>query len=100
MALLPYDPLPPQNQESSSASPASPASPHVSPPFVAHRGQGGQQPVGDKQALLANGKRRRMEESRNAVERRRRDDIIEKTNELATLIPQCMLNVGGEFFFF
>ena len=25
--------------------------------------------------------------------------IDEKTNELATLIPQCMLDVGGEFFF-
>ena len=24
--------------------------------------------------------------------------INEKTNELATLIPQCMLYVGGEFF--
>ena len=26
--------------------------------------------------------------------------INEKTNELATLIPQCILDVGGEFFYF
>ena len=67
---------------------------------MAHRGQGGRQLVGDKQALLANEKQRRRGESHNAVERRRRDNINEKTNELATLIPQCMLDVGGEFFLF
>ena len=59
----------------------------------------GQQLVGDKQALLANEKRQRRGESHNAVERRRRDNINKKTDELATLIPQCMLDVGGEFLF-
>lgn len=49
----------------------------------------------DKQALLANEKRRRRRESHNAVERRRRDNINEKISELATLIPECMLDVGG-----
>ena len=52
------------------------------------------------QALLANEKQRRKGESHNAVESLRRDNINEKTNELATLIPQCMLDVGGEFFYF
>ena len=62
----------------------------------------GQQLVGDKQALLANEKRRRRGESYNAVERRRRDNINEKTNKLATLTPQCMLYVEVSFsvFFF
>ncbi|KAF5370388.1 hypothetical protein D9758_006927 [Tetrapyrgos nigripes] len=45
----------------------------------------------DKQTLLANEKRRRRRESHNAVERRRRDNINEKISELATLIPECML---------
>ncbi|KAG6821122.1 hypothetical protein H0H93_006461 [Arthromyces matolae] len=49
----------------------------------------------DKQALLANEKRRRRRESHNAVERRRRDNINEKISELATLIPECMLDVGA-----
>ncbi|KAF8997498.1 helix-loop-helix DNA-binding domain-containing protein [Cyathus striatus] len=48
----------------------------------------------DKQALLANEKRRRRRESHNAVERRRRDNINEKISELATLIPECMLEGG------
>ncbi|KIM36694.1 hypothetical protein M413DRAFT_31527 [Hebeloma cylindrosporum] len=46
----------------------------------------------DKQSLLANEKRRRRRESHNAVERRRRDNINEKISELATLIPECMLD--------
>ncbi|KIM85618.1 hypothetical protein PILCRDRAFT_339656 [Piloderma croceum F 1598] len=45
-----------------------------------------------KQAILANEKRRRRRESHNAVERRRRDNINEKISELATLIPECMLD--------
>jgi hypothetical protein len=49
--------------------------------------------VQDKQAALANEKRRRRRESHNAVERRRRDNINEKISELATLIPECMLDV-------
>ncbi|KAG6865325.1 hypothetical protein C0991_003499 [Blastosporella zonata] len=48
----------------------------------------------DKQAALANEKRRRRRESHNAVERRRRDNINEKISELATLIPECLLDVG------
>lgn len=47
--------------------------------------------VQDKQSLLANEKRRRRRESHNAVERRRRDNINEKITELATLIPECLL---------
>jgi Helix-loop-helix DNA-binding domain len=49
----------------------------------------------DKQSILANEKRRRRRESHNAVERRRRDNINEKISELATLIPECMLEGGG-----
>ncbi|KIP11858.1 hypothetical protein PHLGIDRAFT_10397 [Phlebiopsis gigantea 11061_1 CR5-6] len=52
-------------------------------------------PVGDtaaKQAAIANEKRRRRRESHNAVERRRRDNINEKISELATLIPECLLD--------
>lgn len=49
----------------------------------------------DKQALIANEKRRRRRESHNAVERRRRDNINEKISELATLIPECMLEGGN-----
>jgi hypothetical protein len=47
----------------------------------------------EKQAAIANEKRRRRRESHNAVERRRRDNINEKISELATLIPECMLEV-------
>ncbi|KAI9454494.1 HLH-domain-containing protein [Russula earlei] len=47
-----------------------------------------------KQAMIANEKRRRRRESHNAVERRRRDNINEKISELATLIPECMLDPG------
>ena len=46
-------------------------------------------------AMIANEKRRRRRESHNAVERRRRDNINEKISELATLIPECMLDAGG-----
>jgi hypothetical protein len=46
-------------------------------------------------ALIANEKRRRRRESHNAVERRRRDNINEKITELATLIPECMLDASG-----
>jgi hypothetical protein len=48
-----------------------------------------------RRAMIANEKRRRRRESHNAVERRRRDNINEKIGELATLIPECMLDVGG-----
>jgi Helix-loop-helix DNA-binding domain len=51
-----------------------------------------------KQAILANEKRRRRRESHNAVERRRRDNINEKISELATLIPECMLDPSGKFY--
>ena len=51
----------------------------------------------DKRALRANEKRPRRE-SHNAVERRRRDNINEKISELATLIPECALDVRGELF--
>jgi len=53
----------------------------------------------DKQAAIASEKRRRRRESHNAVERRRRDNINEKITELATLIPECMLDVGSYSFF-
>lgn len=48
-----------------------------------------------RRAIIANEKRRRRRESHNAVERRRRDNINEKISELATLIPECMLEPGG-----
>ncbi|KAF8168895.1 helix-loop-helix DNA-binding domain-containing protein [Pholiota molesta] len=56
---------------------------------------GGGGGTADKQSLLANEKRRRRRESHNAVERRRRDNINEKISELATLIPECMLDGGA-----
>ncbi|KAH9059506.1 helix-loop-helix DNA-binding domain-containing protein [Lactarius vividus] len=46
-------------------------------------------------AIIANEKRRRRRESHNAVERRRRDNINEKISELATLIPECILDPGA-----
>jgi hypothetical protein len=46
-------------------------------------------------AIIANEKRRRRRESHNAVERRRRDNINEKISELATLIPECILDPAG-----
>lgn len=48
-----------------------------------------------KQALLAHEKKRRRRESHNAVERRRRDNINEKISELATLIPECLMDPNG-----
>lgn len=42
-------------------------------------------------------KRRRRRESHNAVERRRRDNINERIAELATLIPEVMLDPHGTF---
>lgn len=42
-----------------------------------------------------NEKRRKRRESHNAVERRRRDNINEKISELATLIPEVMLDPGA-----
>ncbi|KAI9596608.1 helix-loop-helix DNA-binding domain-containing protein [Syncephalis fuscata] len=42
-----------------------------------------------KQAQLMYEKRRRRRESHNAVERRRRDNINEKIQELAILLPDC-----------
>ncbi|KAJ7749206.1 helix-loop-helix DNA-binding domain-containing protein [Mycena metata] len=49
-----------------------------------------------KASLLAHEKRRRRRESHNAVERRRRDNINEKISELATLIPECLLEGGAQ----
>ena len=46
-------------------------------------------------AMLAVEKRRRRRESHNAVERRRRDNINERIAELATLIPESMLDPNG-----
>lgn len=40
-------------------------------------------------------KRRRRRESHNAVERRRRDTINERINELGTLLPESMLDSNG-----
>lgn len=64
-------------------------------------GVGGESPPGTdlaaKQALIASEKRRRRRESHNAVERRRRDNINEKISELATLIPECLLDPNGEW---
>jgi hypothetical protein len=48
----------------------------------------------EKQAAIANEKRRRRE-SHNAVERWWRDNINEKSSKLVTLIPDCMLEPGG-----
>lgn len=50
-----------------------------------------------RRAIIANEKRRRRRESHNAVERRRRDNINEKISELATLIPECLLDPNGQF---
>ena len=47
--------------------------------------------------MIANEKRRRRRESHNAVERRRRDNINEKISELATLIPECLIDPNGQY---
>ena len=52
----------------------------------------------EHRAIIANEKRRRRRESHNAVERRRRDNINEKISELATLIPECLLDPNGTSF--
>ncbi|KAK9477041.1 helix-loop-helix DNA-binding domain-containing protein [Lipomyces japonicus] len=49
----------------------------------------------DKQQILMLEKRRRRRESHNAVERRRRDNINEKIQELALLIPEPFLSGTG-----
>lgn len=41
-------------------------------------------------------KRRRRRESHNAVERRRRDNINEKIQELSTLLPDCLIDSGNK----
>ena len=46
-------------------------------------------------AAIVSEKRRRRRESHNAVERRRRDNINEKIAELATLIPESLLDPNG-----
>lgn len=70
---------------------------HVPPQSQGSINNSGSQPqsAAEKQAQIANEKRRRRRESHNAVERRRRDNINEKISELATLIPECMLDVNG-----
>ncbi|KZO92045.1 HLH-domain-containing protein, partial [Calocera viscosa TUFC12733] len=47
-------------------------------------------------AQILSEKRRRRRESHNAVERRRRDNINEKITELATLLPEGMLDPGSK----
>ncbi|KAK9433673.1 helix-loop-helix DNA-binding domain-containing protein [Lipomyces doorenjongii] len=68
-----------------------------SPPPTAIKGLGSSLPHGDtdKQQLLMMEKRRRRRESHNAVERRRRDNINEKIQELASLIPEHLLAGTG-----
>ncbi|KAK9262812.1 helix-loop-helix DNA-binding domain-containing protein, partial [Lipomyces tetrasporus] len=68
-----------------------------SPPPAAIKGLGTSLPQGDtdKQQLLMMEKRRRRRESHNAVERRRRDNINEKIQELASLIPEHLLAGTG-----
>ena len=48
----------------------------------------------DNRLALANEKRRKRRESHNAVERRRRDNINEKIQELALLLPEEWLEGG------
>ncbi|KAI8986620.1 helix-loop-helix DNA-binding domain-containing protein [Trametes punicea] len=56
------------------------------------KGESPEEDLAAKQAMIANEKRRRRRESHNAVERRRRDNINERISELATLIPECLLD--------
>ncbi|KAL5521609.1 hypothetical protein ACEPAF_2357 [Sanghuangporus sanghuang] len=72
----------------------------ISPKDTVTSGSGKEEPAtpldpAAKQAAIVNEKRRRRRESHNAVERRRRDNINEKISELATLIPQVMLDPTG-----
>ncbi|CAK5266936.1 unnamed protein product [Mycena citricolor] len=59
-----------------------------------HREEPKEESMESKAAQIANEKRRRRRESHNAVERRRRDNINERISELATLIPECMLEIN------
>ncbi|KAK9474175.1 helix-loop-helix DNA-binding domain-containing protein [Dipodascopsis tothii] len=66
----------------------------ASPPLSSSvKGMGSSLPGSDveKQQMMLLEKRRRRRESHNAVERRRRDNINEKIQELASLIPETML---------
>jgi Helix-loop-helix DNA-binding domain len=65
------------------------------PFFVFLASKHGERRLSWSRAMIANEKRRRRRESHNAVERRRRDNINEKISELATLIPECMLDASG-----
>ncbi|KAI8595780.1 Myc-type, basic helix-loop-helix domain-containing protein [Dissophora ornata] len=49
-------------------------------------------PRGTSRAIVMNEKRRRRRESHNAVERRRRDNINEKIQELSTLLPDIYVD--------
>ncbi|KAG0052701.1 hypothetical protein BGZ83_002220 [Gryganskiella cystojenkinii] len=51
---------------------------------------------GNSRAHLMNEKRRRRRESHNAVERRRRDNINEKIQELATLLPEVYVDTANK----
>ncbi|KAF9207117.1 hypothetical protein BGZ49_001165, partial [Haplosporangium sp. Z 27] len=51
---------------------------------------------GPNRALLMNEKRRRRRESHNAVERRRRDNINEKIQELSTLLPDIYVDSANK----
>ncbi|KAK9460337.1 helix-loop-helix DNA-binding domain-containing protein [Lipomyces oligophaga] len=62
----------------------------LSPPSLNYRAD-----TSEKQQLLMLEKRRRRRESHNAVERRRRDNINEKIQELALLIPENLLAGTG-----
>lgn len=48
--------------------------------------------VWDCRAALLTEKRRKRRESHNAVERRRRDNINDRITELASLLPECLLD--------
>ncbi|KAF9416779.1 hypothetical protein BGZ94_010116 [Podila epigama] len=51
---------------------------------------------GNSRVMLINEKRRRRRESHNAVERRRRDNINEKIQELSTLLPECYVDSANK----
>ncbi|KAF9579570.1 hypothetical protein BGW38_004120 [Lunasporangiospora selenospora] len=56
----------------------------------------GSDPKSNTRAILMNEKRRRRRESHNAVERRRRDNINEKIQELSTLLPDCYIDTSNK----
>lgn len=67
---------------------------YASPPTKSKGGVSGS--LEDKQHQMLAERRRRRRESHNAVERRRRDNINEKIQELATLVPDSLLyNADG-----